>query len=172
MDPQVGDLKSIGLPIPLHRYTHTYTIYRHTPHTPHTSSLQMWFILLAHSFFKILNLLTTHYKNMGFKFLLQKSEHLALLHPNFSIATIRWSCRHQPSGVQPWLHNRITWGAFSKIPMPKPHSRPIKPPFPTVAAAANVDRVQLVLSKNVLWKESWYVKDIQVGDTKHVWKWW
>lgn len=35
VDPQVGDLKSIGLPVPLHRYTHTYPIYRHTTHTTH-----------------------------------------------------------------------------------------------------------------------------------------
>lgn len=86
-------------------------------------------------FFKSRFVDSHNYKNLGFKFLLQKSEHLALLHPNFSIATISWSCRSQPSGVQPWLHNRITWGPFPKNTEAQPHGRPIKASFATIATA-------------------------------------
>lgn len=87
MDPHVCDL---GF---LHLFTGT--------HTHSQAACRCGLFYLHAVFFKNLNLLTTHYENLGFKFLLQKSEHLALLHPSFSIATISWSCRSQPSGVQP-----------------------------------------------------------------------
>jgi hypothetical protein len=41
------------------------------------------------------------YKKLGFEVHLKKLEHLALLHPNFSIATISWNCWSQPNGAQP-----------------------------------------------------------------------
>lgn len=109
--PPGNDFKCIDFPASLTRCTHTYK--------------QMRFILLACSFFKNLNLLTTFILKSGFWGSLQKSEHLAFLHPSFSIATVSWSCRSR-SGVQPWRYNRVTWGTVPKAVVPKPHSRPVK----------------------------------------------
>lgn len=62
------------------------------------------------------NLLSTFLiktQTLKFFFKNQNIWHLALFHPIFSIATITRSCRSQPSGSQPWLHNRRR--AFSKV---------------------------------------------------------
>lgn len=83
-----------------------------------THKLQVWFILLASKSEFVVNV---YYKKIQILMFFKKSEHLALFHPIFSMATISWRQRSQPGGSQLRLHNRKR-DFFSKMLMPETNS--------------------------------------------------